>query len=99
MTINNVMFYKVFHTDKHAEIRYFDTCQAMKAAADQMIESFKFWGGGQVPVAIESYKVRKSGKHAGTVARVDYNPSLYMDYARENGTKYGYYKEGGAVNG
>ena len=29
--------------------------------------------------------------------RVEYNPSLYLDYARENGTKYGYYKEGDKI--
>ena len=92
MTVKHIMFYKVFHTDKQCELRYFDSMDQMKRAANDMLESFKFWGGGAVPVSIESYKIRKGGKYAGVIESKDYNPSLYMKYARENGNLYGYSK-------
>lgn len=95
MTIKNVMLYKVFHTDKKAEIRYFKDYETMSRAAAEMIDSFKFWGGGAVPVSITSYKIRNNGKYAGEVTTKDYSKDLYISYARENGNKCGYLQMGG----
>ena len=90
MTTRNILFYKVFHTDRHFEISYFDSFDDAKAAAETMINSFKFWGGGAVPVAAEAVRWTKAGKYKDTPHRVEYPEDLYIDYARENGSKCGY---------
>lgn len=48
-----VMVYKNWHTDEKKEIRYFDTFEDAEKAAKKMIDQFKYWGGGSVPVFIE----------------------------------------------
>lgn len=93
MTTRTVLFYKVFHTDKHTELSYFDSFEDATKAADAMIETFKFWGGGAVPVSVSSSRWTKAGKYKDTPQRKDYAPALYMDYARENGEKCGYLQE------
>lgn len=90
MKTRNILFYKVFHTDRYSEISYFDSFEDATKAAAAMIDSFKFWGGGAVPVTAEAVRYTKAGKYKDTPHRVEYSESLYIDYARENGSKCGY---------
>lgn len=90
MTTRTTLLYKVFHTDKRAELSYFDSFEDAAKAAEAMIDSFKFWGGGAVPVSVSSSRWTKAGKYKDTPQSRDYSPALYMDYARENGDKCGY---------
>lgn len=90
MITKYVMFYKTFHTDKYPEIRYFDTWQRALEAADTMIEQFKFWGGGSVPIKVEAVRWTKAGKYKDTPMSKDYPASDYITYARENSNKCGY---------
>jgi hypothetical protein len=88
------MFYKEFHTDSRQEIRRFDSWQAAQDEAARMITQFKYWGGGSVPVTIAEYRRTAAGKYAEPKTEpITFDPALYMDYARENGNKYGYYKD------
>lgn len=93
MTTRTTLLYKVFHTDKRAELSYFDSFEDATKAAEAMIDSFKFWGGGSVPVSVTSSRWTKAGKYKDTPKSRDYSPSLYIDYARENGDKCGYLQE------
>lgn len=42
MTTRTTLLYKVFHTDKRAELSYFDSFEDATKAAEDMIDSFKF---------------------------------------------------------
>ena len=86
-----IMVYKNWHTDEKKEIRYFDTFEDAENAAKKMIDQFKYWGGGSVPVFIEEIVWTKSNG-CQTLKRVEYSEKLYIRYARENGTAYGYYR-------
>lgn len=81
-----VLLYKENYNDDKKEIKIFDSLEAAKNTASKMIELFRFWGGGSVPCSISIYKGNKE------VEYFEYKESLYVRYARENGTIYGYYK-------
>ena len=94
MEIHNCLFYKEDFKDKQVQLRRCDSYEAAQREAERMIEAFKYWGGGPVPVSVDSTKWTKNGKYAGEAyPRIEYGEELYIAYARENGTKYGYYKE------
>ena len=94
MTTRYCLFYKEFHTDRRTVLVYCESYEQAQARAAHMIESFKYWGGGSVPVTVSASKWNSRGKYAGEVfPTIDYDESLYIEYARENGTKYGYYKD------
>ena len=84
------LLYKNWHTDKKVEISYFQKFEDAEKEASRMIQQFKYWGGGCVPVAaIETIWTKSNG--CRDIKRVEYPDSLYIRYARENGTAYGYY--------
>ncbi len=86
-----VLIYKNWHTHAKNKIRYFDKFEDAENEAYKMIEQFKFWGGGSVPVAaVETIWKKSNG--CKELSRAEYSESLYIRYARENGTLYGYYK-------
>ena len=90
MTKTIALLYKNWHTDKKVEINYFQKFEDAEKEASRMIQQFKYWGGGCVPVvAIETIWTKSNGCRG--IKRVEYSDSLYIRYARENGTAYGYY--------
>lgn len=94
MTVDYYLIYKPWHDQKRLEISHYTSWEAMEAEAARMISQFKYWGGGSVPVSGHECRRTKAGKYAEPKREgVYYDPSLYIDYARENGTKYGYYKD------
>ena len=90
MTTRTILFYKTFHNDLHCEIRYFNTTEEALEAAEQMLSQFKYWGGGSVPVTLETSKWTKSGKYHSNTYYKEYPQDLYIEYARENGNRCGY---------
>lgn len=93
MTTHYCLFYKENHWDSQVELKFCDCYESAKGEAERMIEAFKFWGGGPVPESVAATKWTKSGKYAGEAyPRIEYDKKLYIDYAREKGTKYGYYR-------
>lgn len=94
MKTSYIVLYKDHHTDIRQCLRYCESWQAAQDEAARMIEQFKYWGGGPVPVLVSASKWTAAGKYAGDAfPAIEYPESLYIEYARENGTKYGYYQD------
>lgn len=83
-----VLFYKNNYTDKCQEISYYKDFETAKSQALKMIELFKYWGGGNVPIVVIEILCKKRGYKE--LNREEYPEELYIQYARENGTKYKY---------
>lgn len=90
MTTRTTLFYRTFHNDLHCEIKHFNTIEEAQEAAANMIEQFKYWGGGSVPVTLDQTKWTKAGKYHSTTLYKEYPQDLYIEYARENGNLCGY---------
>lgn len=90
MRITTVLFYKEHHTDTRHEIHFYPTVEIAETVAAAMIESFKFWGGGSVPIEIVQTKWTKRGSK--TLYHNSFDSSEWEPYARENGNLYGYYE-------
>lgn len=86
-----VLIYKNWHTDEREEIKYFEKFEDVEKEASRMIEQFKFWGGGTVPIVVIETIWSKSNGCRDT-KRMEYADDLYIRYTRENGTAYGYYR-------
>jgi hypothetical protein len=94
MRTDYCLFYKTNHTDTKTELIFCENWQAAQDEAARMIEQFKYWGGGPVPVSASANKWTAAGKYAGIEFEPIYYPeNLYLEYARENSNKYGYYKD------
>lgn len=92
MVIHNCLFYKEDYRDSQMQMKYCDSYEAAQREAERMIEAFKYWGGGSVPVSVMATKWTKAGKYAGEASpEIEYSQELYDSYARENGTKYGFF--------
>lgn len=90
MTIHHTLFYQ---DGEKRQLHIYDSREAAIKAAERMIEQFKFWGGGCIPLSVSSSKWRSNGKYAGEAApEVNYNPADLAYYSRENGNNYGYYQ-------
>lgn len=92
MKRNIILIYKNCHTDNKNEIQYFENFKDAEKEAERMISQFKYWGGGSVPVLIEEATWAKT-KGYMTGERTEYKADLYIRFARENGTAYGYYRD------
>lgn len=90
MRTEHILLYKPFHNEKRLELRRCESFEAATAAAREMLDQFRYWGGGAVPVSVSSDRWTAAGKYKDTLHYIEYAPRLYMEYARENGNKCGY---------
>lgn len=94
MQVHYCLFYKEDYKDRQVQLRYCSSYEAAKQEAERMIENFKYWGGGSVPVSVTASKWSSAGKYLGeALPCIDYCEERYIEYARENGTKYGYFRK------
>ena len=93
MKTRNYLLYKPFHNEKRLEIRQFNTFEEVTAAAAHMLDQFRYWGGGAVPISANADRWTAAGKYKDTLYYIEYPARLYMDYARENGNKCGYLQD------
>lgn len=91
MKTNYILAYKENHNDTRRNLLIFDNEISARKTADHMIEQFKFWGGGSIPLDISYQKWTSGGKYAGGDTLKEFNTTDLLKYARENGNLYGYY--------
>ena len=88
MKVTTAMIYKTNYTDTKHEIHFYPTVEIAETAAQAMIDSFRYWGGGAVPCEIVSTKWTKRGYK--TLYRNTFNPAEWESFAKANGSNYGY---------
>lgn len=78
------LFYKEWHTDNQIQLRAYDSMEQAEIRAKLMIDQFRYWGAGSIPISISHTKWTKRWG-AETIKNIEYSEEEYIQYARENG--------------